>query len=52
MYTDQKKTIYKVLCCKSGAKYSMSMKTLQTAKQAYSNGFRQGPTEGDMLYVF
>lgn len=49
IYLDQKRTLYKALSCKRGVKYSMSMKTLAIARKAYEEGFRQGPTNGDLL---
>lgn len=49
LYTDQQRVIYKALCCKRGAKYSLSMKTISAAKEAYAEGYRQGPTAGDTL---
>jgi hypothetical protein len=48
-YVDQDRKLYKSLCCKHGARYSMSTKTLAASKAAYSDGFRQGPTAGNLL---
>ena len=52
IYLDQKRTLYKVLSCKRGVKYSLSRKTLSVTRKAFEEGYKQGPNQGDMLYVF
>jgi len=51
LYVDQKKAVYDALGCNRGLKYALSMKALKAAKQGFSEGFRQGSTQGDALQL-
>jgi hypothetical protein len=49
IFVDPHKQLYKALGCKRGAKRCFSRKTFTAARQAYSQGFKQGPVQGDSL---
>jgi len=51
LYVDQRRLIYDAFKCKRGLKYAINFKVLKKAKEAMSQGFSQGKTEGDGLQL-
>jgi len=51
LYVDQKRLVYEAFNCKRGLKYALNMRVLKAAKDAMSQGFSQGRTEGDGLQL-